>query len=267
MTGEARYLFLPQTDSRIHWRDVGTGPDPVIFLPGMSFPASENFSEVIAAGAMAGRRAVMIDFPGSGDSDPAPKPCRTVFDHADCIAAVMDHIGIAKAPLVGYSMGGSVAIALAQRRPDLVRSLIVAEANLTPGGGRASGRIAAVSKDEFVGTMLPRMLERLRAGDSIDAFIAAAWSRADPRCLHANARALVDLPAEFATQFLSLAMPRVFVVGGESISRGVLADAPDPAMLQASGVTVEIMPGRGHELMLAAPEGFADILSRHLPKN
>lgn len=57
----------------------------------------------------------------------------------------------------------------------------------------------------------------------------------------------------------------MFVLGGESLARGVSADAPDPLLLRGSGVTVEVMEGRGHELMLADPEGFAAIVARHLP--
>ena len=45
---------------------------------------------------------------------------------ADDVAALMEHLGISQADVVGYSMGGSIALQVAMRHPDLVRKLVVA---------------------------------------------------------------------------------------------------------------------------------------------
>lgn len=263
-------LFLPAHDAFIRWSAVGDG-DPVAFLPGLSFPAVASFLAVATHPAMRRTCAVMIDYLGSGMSDHPTAPLRSLDDHADCVAAVIDHRGGGPCALVGHSMGGSVAIALARRRPDLVSRLVVGEANLTPGGGVATRRIAATDVDEFVVRAFPALLagrrDAARRGDRRAAFIAGAWAHADPRALHANACALVGLPADFAEGFLSLPLPRAFLYGETShpgATGAATPDAPDPAWLEARGVATAIVPGCGHELMLANPDGFVAALTAAL---
>ena len=94
-------------------------------------------------------------------------------------------------------------------------------------------------------------------------FLSEAWGFADPYALHANARALVDLPDEFAKRFLALEIPRVFIYGQETYppnSGKVTNDAPDPDLLKAAGIDVRVVPNAGHNLMLGNPDGFVEIL-------
>ncbi len=261
-------LFLPRHDAFIRWGAVGAGDRAVVLLPGLSFPAVASFLSVATHAALRGTRCAMVDYLGSGWSDPAAAPLDNLDAHADCVAAVLDRRACGPCALVGHSMGGSVAIALALRRPDLVSSLVVGEANLTPGGGAATRRIAATEVGDFVARAFPALLaaqrEAARGGDARAAFIAGAWAQADPRALHANACALVGLPDDFAERFLSLTLPRTFLYGETShpgATGAATPDAPDPAWLAARGVATAIVPGCGHDLMLANPDGFATALA------
>ena len=51
---------------------------------------------------------------------------------ADDIAALIDHLGLEKPDLVGYSIGGGVAMQTAAKYPDKVGKLVAASVNLTP---------------------------------------------------------------------------------------------------------------------------------------
>jgi pimeloyl-ACP methyl ester carboxylesterase len=62
---------------------------------------------------------------------------------ADDTAALLTHLGVGSADIVGYSMGGGVALQLAIRHPAVVRKLVVASASYTSDGMRSSGN------DEF----------------------------------------------------------------------------------------------------------------------
>ena len=57
------------------------------------------------------RRAVAFDYPGYGDSDPAPEGT-TRDDYAAAILAAMTELGIDRAHICGLSLGGVVAIAM-----------------------------------------------------------------------------------------------------------------------------------------------------------
>jgi pimeloyl-ACP methyl ester carboxylesterase len=146
-----------------------------------------------------------------------------------------------------------------------VSQLIVAEANLLPGGGAASRRIAADTEADFIRTGLPQTLQHLRdavlAGETDLGFIASSWAQADPRGIYGNARMLVDLPEDFAAKFFALALPRDFFFGEKSLGAEASADSPDPDLLKQHGVGVSVIAGVGHELMRGNPGGFAEALA------
>jgi 3-oxoadipate enol-lactonase len=75
-------------------------------------------------------RLVLIDNRGSGDSDPAPAQFQ-VTQMASDVIAVLDHAGIARAHVLGISLGGMIAQELAAEHPDRVDALVLAAT--TPG--------------------------------------------------------------------------------------------------------------------------------------
>jgi pimeloyl-ACP methyl ester carboxylesterase len=64
---------------------------------------------------------IRVDLPGCGQSPPAPS--YDVPDQAGRVAAVLDDLGLGPVAAVGHSSGGYIATALAEQRPDLVKSL------------------------------------------------------------------------------------------------------------------------------------------------
>lgn len=264
-------LYLQQIDAFVRWhRTAGSGP-PVVWLPGLCFPAAGNFLATVTDPALGAWSAVMIDFPGSGASDRPKGFDYGMAAHADCVAAVMDRLGLSDCPVVGFSAGGTVAVELAVRRPDLVARLVVAEGNLSPGGGAATRAIAAVQRAEFIARGYRQFMRDRRAraleGKAFDAFMYAAWRQADPAALHATSMALVNLAEDFEARFLALKIPRTFIYGERTHPEGagrVTPDTPDPARLRASGVRTAVLPGTGHDLMVTDPRGFARLVAEAL---
>ena len=70
-------------------------------------------------------RLVSVDRPGYGESDPVIDTFATVVLAADDAAAALEAVGGRVAGVAGWSAGGRVALALAQRRPDLVDRVAV----------------------------------------------------------------------------------------------------------------------------------------------
>ncbi|MEU0312096.1 alpha/beta fold hydrolase [Nocardioides sp. NPDC006273] len=115
--------------------EAGTGPALVMLHgggPGASGIA--NYHQNLAALAKH-FRVVLPDQPGFGDSY---RPSQDELD-ADSITQIavealvgaLDHLGISTFHLLGNSLGGAAAIALAQQHPDRVEKLIL----MAPGGG------------------------------------------------------------------------------------------------------------------------------------
>ena len=90
---------------------------PVLLIHGSG--ASGGTWQPVVPALAARHHVIRVDLPGCGRSPVAPS--YDVPDQADRVAAVLD--GLRQVATVGHSSGGYVATALAERRPELVRSL------------------------------------------------------------------------------------------------------------------------------------------------
>jgi pimeloyl-ACP methyl ester carboxylesterase len=116
---------------RLRVFERGEGP-ALLLLHGFG-GAAWNYTEL--APLVTGRRLIVPDLPGHGGSEPLPAPSMAGF--ADAVAGLLD----GPAAVFGHSMGGVVALRLAERRPELVRSLVLA----APAGLSSSSRLGAVT--------------------------------------------------------------------------------------------------------------------------
>jgi pimeloyl-ACP methyl ester carboxylesterase len=129
-------------------------------------------------------RSIAIDLRGFGDSQILPVDAtRGLRDYSDDVAAVLDALGIDRAILVGWSMGGGVVLQLAidaaADRPELVAGLVL-ESPVPPvgyGGTDADGRLLDESASGTGGGGAnPDFVARLQAGDQTDESITSPRS-------------------------------------------------------------------------------------------
>jgi pimeloyl-ACP methyl ester carboxylesterase len=99
----------------------GTGR-PLILLHG-GVGAIEMFGEVLGLLAE-GRQVIAVDLQAHGRTANIDRPL-SFESMADDIAALIEHLGFEKADVLGYSLGGGVALQTAIRHPEVVRKLVV----------------------------------------------------------------------------------------------------------------------------------------------
>ncbi len=111
-------------DVRLSVAERGEG-DPVVLLHG--FPElAFSWRHQLPALANAGHHAIAPDLRGYGDSDrPEGVDAYALAALAGDIAGLISELGYESAHIVGHDWGGSIAWALAARRPELVRSLSI----------------------------------------------------------------------------------------------------------------------------------------------
>lgn len=117
---------------RLRVYEGGDGP-PLLLLHGFG-GAAWNFTG-LAALLAARRRLVIPDLPGHAGSEPLPAVSMSAV--ADAVAGLLP----GPMPVLGHSMGGVVALRLAERRPDLVTGLVLA----APAGITSSTRLSEAS--------------------------------------------------------------------------------------------------------------------------
>src|SRR5579862_5766041 len=95
--------------------------EPLILLHG-GLGAIEMFGDVLTKLA-AGRQVIGVDLQGHGRTADIDRPL-SLEAMADDVAALIEHLGLQKVDLMGYSMGGEVALMTTIRHPELVRKLV-----------------------------------------------------------------------------------------------------------------------------------------------
>lgn len=121
--------------SAVGYDEAGSGDaTPILFLHGVGSDKSVWRPQLAAFGQQ--RRAIAFDYPGYGDSDPAPETT-TRDDCASAILAAMDTLSIQRAHVCGLSLGGVIAIALHHAAPGRVVSLVLADSFAVHPDGQA----------------------------------------------------------------------------------------------------------------------------------
>jgi len=105
----------------LYYESHGTG-EPLILLHG-GLGATEMFGEVLPLLSKT-RRVIAVDLQAHGRTADIDRPM-TFEAMADDIAALMTHLEIERADVMGYSLGGGVALRIAVRHPDMVRKLVL----------------------------------------------------------------------------------------------------------------------------------------------
>jgi pimeloyl-ACP methyl ester carboxylesterase len=118
----SRIIDLPGGD--LNYKEAGDRDDPTIVLL-HGFSASLNWWDRVAPElADRGLRVIRFDLLGHGGSE-KPRDGYAPDEQADLIAQALRKLRVRRATVAGHSMGGTVAIALAERERRLVRKLAV----------------------------------------------------------------------------------------------------------------------------------------------
>ena len=127
--------FHGRRGTRLRYFAGGEGP-PLLLVHGYG-GAAWNWAEL--APLLPGRRLLIPDLPGHGGSTALPAT-PTLAGFADVLARLCEEEGLATVDVVGHSLGGVVGLRLAERRPQLVRRLVLAAA----AGISSSSRLSEV---------------------------------------------------------------------------------------------------------------------------
>jgi pimeloyl-ACP methyl ester carboxylesterase len=168
----------------LYYETHGTGR-PLILLHG-GLGSGEMFGPILPALAEK-HECIAVDLQGHGRTADIDRP----FDlgvMADDIAALIRHLGLETADVVGYSLGGGVAFHLAARHPELVRKLVICSVYLRPDAAypelRAQqGQVSAAAAESMKDTPMYQLYQRVaprpedfgRLLDKIGAFMANAY--------------------------------------------------------------------------------------------
>jgi pimeloyl-ACP methyl ester carboxylesterase len=180
-------------DLNMYYEIHGDGR-PLILLHG-AYMTIETMGPILP-GLASTRQVIAVEQQGHGRTADVDRPL-TYERMADDTAALARHVGIDNADVVGYSMGGGVALQLAIRHPGLVRKLVVASASFASDGMHAAALevFPSITPELFAGTPIeeaylrtapnpgdfPKLVEKLKQLDTTP----FAWPEEDIRAIAA----------------------------------------------------------------------------------
>jgi pimeloyl-ACP methyl ester carboxylesterase len=224
----------------IAYLDEGEG-DPIVLIHG--FASNKNVNWVYPSWLSElkrdGRRVVALDNRGHGESAKLYGSDDYSLDMmADDVQALMDHLAIDRADIMGYSLGGRITARLARKQPQRVRSAILGGIGigLIEGGGPGENVAEALEAPSLDDVADP-------VGRTFRAF--ADQTRSDRRALAACLRGTRTLMTR--EQAAEIAVPVLIAVGtadevagsahalGDVIARSQVLDIPRRDHMRAVG--------------------------------
>jgi len=244
------------------YSDEGRGL-PLVFLH--AFPLNRRMWTAQAEVLSSQFRVITIDLRGHGESD-APLWHYQLDQAADDVRALLDHLSIQQAVLVGLSMGGYILFAFYRKYAARVKGLVLADTRAqadTPEGQQSRFQMAQVAYAKGSRAIADLMMPKLLSPETI---------RARPE-LVANVRAMIeDTPMSgIVCDLMAMAerldavplLPQITcptqVIVGELDMTTPLADAKVMAQ-SIPGARLAIIPGAAHLANLEQPEIFTGIV-------
>jgi len=260
----AKSGYVEANGVRYYYEARGDGP-PMLLLHG-GLGAGDMFTPLFPA-LTARRQVITVDLQGHGRTALGQRPFTLEAQGAD-MAAVLDHLKIRKADVVGYSLGGGVAFQFAAQHPDRVNKLVLVSAGYSADAFFPEMRAQqAMVSGQFA--------EGMKGTPMYDTYMRLAPNKADfPRLLD-TLGAYMRKDYDFSGQIPRLTMPVMIVFGDADMYRpehmvdfykrlgGGLRDAGWQRETMSKN-RLAILPGRTHYDIFLAPEltqtvlGFLD---------
>ncbi len=144
--------YAPVNGLERYYEIHGEGGTPLVVLHGGLFNIDLQFGHLLPAFS-AERQVIACDFQAHGRTNDIDRQFSAAAFASD-VAGLLEYLEVTQADVLGFSIGGAVAIELAITRPDLVRKLVVSSVSFSRDGERPenSAAVCALTVDLIAGT-------------------------------------------------------------------------------------------------------------------
>jgi pimeloyl-ACP methyl ester carboxylesterase len=217
-------------------------------------------------------RVVAVDLRGHGGSE-KPSSGYSMAEQADFVAEALAALHVTRAEVVGHSLGGPVAVALAERSPALVSSLVILDSRSSPDDEGSLGLLAKLAFTPVIGPALWRIKPDISVRKGLAVAFAPGFDVPDAfiedvkrmtYTAYTDAGADIDDYTEersLAERVAESGKPLLVVMGAEE----QIIDDPRAALKAYSegypGAHTILMPGVGHSPNVENPSRTAALVA------
>ncbi len=228
--------------------------EPLVLIHG-GYGEIGMFGPVLPALAQ-GRQVLAIDLQGCGRTADIDRPLSFQF-MADDVSALIHYLGFEKADVMGYSMGGSVALQVAIRHPEVVRKLVVVSTPCKREGWHPEVRAG-------FDQMGPALVDQMMQTPMYQEYTRIAPRPEDWPVLVTKMGRLLQQAYDWSADVIALSMPVLIVIGDADSVRTshaveffeLLGGGKRDAGWDGSGMSrsrLAILPGQTHYEIFSSP--------------
>jgi pimeloyl-ACP methyl ester carboxylesterase len=251
-------VYVRVSGLRISYRRAGSG-EPVLFLHGGFGFDSRSWAPQLD-GLVDEFDVVAWDAPGCGESDDPPARF-SLADYGDCVAGLIQEIGLDPPHVVGMSFGSAVALACYGRHPERAKSLVLAGASAGWAGSLPQAEVerriahateyAARPIEDWVAAYLPTMFSDSAAPEAVTEAHELMSDARQAACL-TGLRAMAD--ADLRDILSRIDVPTLLLYGERDRRTPVAVGQALHAAIGHSRLVV--LPRAGHLCHAEAPDAF-----------
>jgi len=248
--------YFDSNGVKIRYTITGTGEPVILIHP---FAASIEIWGPVISDLARNHQVIAMDCRGHGKSDKPHDPKQYGIEMVNDVVRLMDHLGIKKAIVIGYSMGGSIGMKMLTEHPERFRLAII---------GGSLGFTQDESEHDETPHLGPDLLKGMPLSEAMIASAPANWPKPsaeqremmkrmdvgqDPVALGAET---VSHEGLWVTdeQIKAITIPTLVIYGGQ--------DRPEfyaAAKVQFPNLQFQKIEGAGHAAAMQSPEFLLDI--------
>lgn len=265
-----RILDLPEGEMQVLERGPRNG-SPIVLIH--CFSCAINWWDRMLPMLERKHRVIAVDLLGHGGSE-KPGSGYTIPHQADTVAEAMEHLGVRGAEIVGHSLGGSVAVGVAERHPGLARRVVIIDTASGEHDRGSLGLLAGLAFQPLIGEALWRVKPDFATRKGLEVAFAPGFDVPDEFVDDVNRMtysAYDESPSgssDFSKErpldqrMRQTGLPLMVLMGAEE----QIVDDPVAALAEykkvVPGVQTHLIAGAGHSPNVEKPDETARLVLR-----
>lgn len=247
--------IVDNMNNKIRYHDLPGEDTPILFIHGLGCAGSFDYPEVASQTCLINHRRILIDLLGSGFSDKPDNYLYTIEEHAKYLCNFVQDLKLHGFIIFAHSLGGAVALELADRCKDNMETIVLSEANLDKSRrGSSSYEFGTYKEEDFVNGIFDEVVNE---NSSVNSMWASALSVCSSTAISRISKSAVDGAEPSWREILySLPCKRTFIFGEKSLHDD------EQIELERHMINIEIVKSAGHSMAWENPKGLAEAIKR-----
>jgi pimeloyl-ACP methyl ester carboxylesterase len=258
MTTITKTITLKKNFNISYMERPSDGESPIVFIHGLG-SAKEHFRYALNSPSLETFQLLAVDLVGFGQSQGPDEFEYTMKDQARIIIELLDHLDIDDFHLCGHSLGGIIAIEIAELAPQRVLSLIDLEGNLTLEDCFITGVVAGSTFVDFAEkerANLEKEFSDAGINDPAMSEYAETFAKASTVALYKSACYTIEESSKPLMERLIKIKNMCYIYGERN--RGVFPTSE--SLLQAAGVQIFYIEDAGHSMAVENPKQLYSVI-------